>query len=81
MIKKGMKTLLEKWTGDLSNEDFGELMRALLYYEKYGYINGDELSPVVRLLMTSVFVPKMESIKKEQNRHKGYYENKKGEKE
>lgn len=79
MIKKGIKTLLEKWTGDLSNEDFGELVRTLLYYEDNGNIDSIEISQVVRILMNKVFIPKLNSIKKEQNRHKGYYENKKGE--
>ena len=79
MLKKGIKILLEKWANDLSNEDFGELMRALLHYEDNGEIDTLEMSQVVALLMRQVFVPKLTSIKKEQDRHRGYYETKKGE--
>ena len=34
IMKKAIKESIEKWTKHLDNENFGELIRAIMYYEK-----------------------------------------------
>lgn len=72
ILKKAINDLMNSWTKDLNNEEMGELIRALLHYEQHGNTDDLEMSPVVRVLVQSVFIPKMQSLKKESDRHKGY---------
>jgi len=72
IMKKAITKSIEKWTKHLDNENFGELIRAIMYYDKNKNIENLELSETTKMIMNKIFIKKLKSIEKESNRKKEY---------
>lgn len=72
IMKKAITESIEKWTKHLSNENFGELIRTIIYYDKNKNIENLELSETTKMLMNKIFIKKLKSIEKESNRKREY---------
>ena len=79
IMKKEITKSIEKWTKHLNNENFGELIRAIMYYDENKKIENLELSEATKMLMNKIFIKKLKSIEKESNRKKEYRKRKKKE--
>ena len=72
IMKKAITKSIEKWTKHLDNERFGELIRAIMYYDENKHIENLELSETTKMLMDKIFIKKLKSIEKESNRKREY---------
>ena len=72
IMKKEITKSIEKWTKHLDNDGFGELIRAIMYYDENKNIENLELSETTKMLMDKIFIKKLKSIEKESNRKREY---------
>ena len=54
IMKKAITKSIEKWTKHLDNENFGELIRAIMYYDKNKNIENLELSETTKMIMNKI---------------------------